>query len=485
MAQPHPAVVRALRAVEQAPSSAPAWMALGAAFLSVGQARSALEALERAVRLGPDNALAWSHLGLAKRRAGDHLGGRVALERAVVLAPQDAACWGNLSAARESCGDAPGAAEAALQAARLDPTEAGWWAARGNALRTAGDIPGALAAYDQAEQLAPTDIRVPWNRALALLAHHNFADGFVAYESRRLRPQHKKLPGPVWESGPPPADGVVVHHEQGFGDTLQWARFLPELARHTKRVVVAAPARLHGLLATVPGVHGLVTREHAQDGGALAALGCSAHVGLMSLGALLGEAGPTLAQHIPVFHPPPEAVARWRQELSDGRPLVALTWQGNPSYERDHLRSPPLRAFAPVLANSRVRFISLQKFHGVEQLHRGTGALKNVEDVGARVDLGDHAFVDSAAVMAAADLIITSDTSTAHLAGALGRPTWTVLSTPADWRWGHHPTRTPWYPGMRLFRQPRPGDWTSLFASVAEALETWIGERPSRTSESP
>ena len=475
----------ALREVEQAPGSAAAWSGLGTAFLVAGRPASATEALERAVRLDPRNTIAWSHLGLARRKAGDHVGGRVALERAVALSPQDAACWGNLSAALESCGDVEGAARAARHAATLEPGNPGWHAALGTALRSSGRPTDALAAYAQAAALAPSDVRIPWNRALTLLSAHNFEAGFAAYESRRDRPQHTALPTPLWTEGPPPADGVLVHHEQGFGDTLQWARFLPALARRTGRVVVAAPARLHGLLATISGVAATITREEARAPGVLDGLGCSRHVGLMSLGARLGVTGTTLAADLPVFAPRAADVAMWRTLLDDGRPIVALTWQGNPSYERDHLRSPPLAAFEPVLARKDLRFVSLQKFHGVEQLARGAASVRRVENIGARVDLGPHAFVDSAAVMAAADLVLTSDTSTAHLAGALGRPTWTVLSRPADWRWGHDPHQTPWYPTMRLFRQPEPGNWAAVFQAVADALDTWIRVGPNPPTEAP
>ena len=476
MSSPSRGVARALSAVEKAPSSGEAWSQLGTAFLLDGKAASAVEALTRAVALRPELPVAWAHLGLAKRRNGDHLGGLAALERAAALEPHSAAAWGNLSAALESCGHGAAAVSAAQRAVSLDPERAGWHATLGTALRSIGRLDAALDAFEGAAQRSPDDVRIPWNRALTLLSAHNFAEGFPAYEARLQRPQHRALPAPVWTAGPPPVDGVVVHHEQGFGDTLQWARFLPALHSCTGRVVVAAPPKLHALLSTVPGVAATVSREEAREDGALARLGCSAHVGMMSLGALLGETGDTLSVHLPTFHPDAANVDRWRTRLRDGRPLVALAWQGNPSYERDHLRSPPLKAFAPLLDHDGIRFVSLQKYEGVEQLRQGTGPLRRIEDLADTLDPGPDAFVDTAAVMMVADLVITSDTSTAHLAGALGRPTWVLLSTPCDWRWGHHPNRTPWYPSMRLFRQPRPGDWGGLFREVAGALDRGIGD---------
>ncbi len=469
--------------VEQRPHAAEAWFALGAAFLTESRPSSAVEALTRAVQLSPQRSEVWQHLGVALRRVGQHRQGRQALERAVALAPKDAQAWGNLSAALESCGDAQAAAQAALRAAELAPAVGGWWAARGNALRSAGDIEGALEAYAEAERRSPGDVRVAWNRALTLLSDHRFAAGFAAYEVRTQRPQHTPLPEPVWRSGDPPARGVVVHHEQGYGDTLQWARFLPRLAQRTDRVVVAAPRRLHALLRTIDGVAAVVERAQVHSSGGLADVDCEVHVGLMSLGALLGEDGSTLASAQPVLHPPPEAVAGWRSELDSGRPVVAVTWQGNPAYERDHLRSPPLAAFGPALEVEGVRWVSLQKFHGLDQLATGEEPISRVEDLGARIDLESDAFVDTAAVMMAVDLVITSDTATAHLAGALGRPTWLVLSRPADWRWGHLPKHTPWYPNVRLYRQPGPGDWRGVFTAVARDLRDWIQSGSIRTLE--
>lgn len=484
-----PALVKALRGVEAHPGRPEAWLQLGAAFLEAGNPTSAVEACEQATRLAPRASVAWQHLGLARRKARQHHQGRLDLECAVALAPHDPQAWGNYSAALESCGDARGAAEAALRACTLDPTNGGWWAARGNALRSAGNPDAALAAYDEADRRSPGDVRVAWNRALTLLSAHDFQRGLPAYEVRRQRPQHARLPAPVWDSGPPPSSGVLVHHEQGYGDTLQWARFLPRLAQHTAKVVVAAPKRLCALLRTVPGVHGVIDREEAQARGILERRGCGAHVGLMSLGARLGETGTSLTDGLPAFVPDSARVERFRTELAGPGPLVAITWQGNPAYERDHLRSPPLSAFSPVVQTPGVRFVSLQKFDGLDQLTSAGAPLDRIENLGARIDLGKDAFLDTAAVMSVADLIITSDTSTAHLAGALARPTWVVLSRPADWRWGNHPSGTPWYPSMRLFRQPTPGDWPSVFSEVAAALDTWIAEplasTPTESTESP
>ena len=372
-------------------------------------------------------------------------------------------------------GELEAAVACASRAVALAPQAASWHAVLGTALRSSGQLEAAIDAYNRAETLSPHDPRIAWNRALAYLAAHDFERGLPAYESRRQRAEHKALPMPVWTQGAPPEQGVLVHCEQGFGDTLQWARFLPRLSRQTRRVVVAAPGRLMAMLRSVQGVSAVVSKAAARTDTALAELGCAAHVGLMSLGALLGEDGSSLAEELPLWTP---SAAQRAAHASPGSRRIALCWQGNPAYERDHLRSPPLVHFEPIVARAAaagISVVSLQKVHGLDQLSKATGALADVPDLGAQLDTGPDAFVDTAAVMAAADLVITSDTATAHLAGSLPTQTWLLLSRPADWRWGHEPDATPWYPQMRVFRQPTGGDWPSLFQCVDRALSAWIG----------
>ena len=478
------ALAHALVQVERTPADPRAWRDLARCFLQSGRPAGSVEASKQALRLDSQSGPAWTTFGLALRRTHQHLAGRRALEKAVSFSPHDAACWGNLASAQEALGEVEAAINAARKAVEKAPDEAGWHAVLGTALRSAGRIPEALLAYTQAKRLSPDDPRIPWNRALALLSAHDFAAGFEAYECRRKRVEHRPLPTPEWTQGPAPSGGLLVHCEQGFGDTLQWARFVPRLSAQTRRVVVAAPRRLHAMLLRVGGVDAVITKEDARKPDALRCHDCAAHVGLMSLGALLGERGPTLADDLPLWSPSASEVAPYA--LRTGL-RIGIGWQGNPAYERDHLRSPPLSAFTRVVDNATARgvsVVSFQKVHGLGQLIDATGPLRKVLDLGAILDTGPEAFIDTAAVMSATDLVLTSDTATAHLAGSLPVETWLLLSRPADWRWGHLPESTPWYPRMRVFRQPTPGDWTGLFHNVDRALSSWIGDRQPESLES-
>ncbi len=464
--------LRVLGAVERQPGNPVAWRALGEVLLGRGQASAAVDAYRQAVSLDPTAAAGWMGVGVALRAARRHVEGCQALARAVELAPHDAAAWGNLSAAREACGDIDGALAAADEAIARAPHTGGWQMARATALRSLGNTEGALQALAVCEASMPGDPRIAWNRALTLLSAARFEEGFAAYEDRRLRPQHVPLPTPEWRTGPPPPEGVVVVCEQGFGDILQWARFLPRLARQTARVVVAAPLALHSLLGRVAGVTAVVDKKQLPSSPEV--VGCRAFVGLLSLGARLGASGADLAADLPLWAPTDAEAAPWRTRRGRGGLAVGIGWQGNPAYERDHLRSPPLSAFRTVAEVPGVRLVSLQKVHGLDQLRQATGALSQVDDWGSHLDEDGAAFVETAAAMASLDLVLTSDTATAHLAASLGRPTWLVLSHPADWRWGTHTSRTPWYPSLRMVRQAAPGDWASVFSRVAAGLAEWI-----------
>jgi ADP-heptose:LPS heptosyltransferase len=189
----------------------------------------------------------------------------------------------------------------------------------------------------------------------------------------------------------------------------------------------------------------------------------------MSLPQRFGTALETLPTNVPYVFAEPDLVEAWRQRLGTDGFKLGVCWQGNPAGAIDKGRSIPLREFRPLANLAGVRLISVQRTHGLDQLANLPEVMR-VETLGA-FDVGKDAFVDTAAIMESLDLIVTSDTSVAHLAGALGRPVWLATKHTPDWRWMLKRSDTPWYPTMRLFRQPVRGDWASVFADMADALE--------------
>jgi hypothetical protein len=383
------------------------------------------------------------------------------------------ALWGTLGGALWALGALEEAAQAHRHAGRLEPENIGHCANLATVLTAMGDTTAALQALDQALAQAPGEPRLRTNRAMALLGAGDFARGFPEHEHRLRRPGVRPLPGPAW-SGEPLRGTLLVVGEQGFGDAIQWGRFLPRLQGRAERVVVAVHPRLHWLFSALPGVDGVVDRRDVVAG--KLPEDTAGVVALMSLPAVLGEDGSTLAQELPLWQVPADQLTPWTQRLGAG-PTVALAWSGNPAYPMDHLRSAPLSALRPLGELPGLRLVAVQKQHGRGALGT-TRAPAGLVDLGPELDTGPDAFVDTMAVMAAAGLVLTTDTATAHLAGSIGCETWLLLSRPGDWRWPTAGQSCPWYPTMRIFRQHRAGDWGGVVAEVLAALWERIGTGP-------
>jgi hypothetical protein len=329
-----------------------------------------------------------------------------------------------------------------------------------------GDLDRGLACLDTALFLQPSFPMAHFNRSLVWLKQGRFKEGWNEYEWRwtcGLVPR-PEIPCPRWAGTRLDGRAILVHTEQGFGDTLLFLRLLPLLRQRVRRLVLACPKQLQPLLRPLPYVDewfpidepGLITFE--------------LYTPLLSLPGLLGIEEATIPQTVPYISPDPARVARWGEQLKGVPGLkVGLCWQGSPTLKTDSLRSIPLAQFAPLAAVPGVTLFSLQKGAGVEQIAALRGRVPVHELPGLDTD---GAFVDTAAVLQHLDLVITIDTAIAHVAGALARPVWMLLSTGSDWRWLTGRRDTPWYPTMRLFRQKVLGDWSTVFAEVVEELRS-------------
>jgi hypothetical protein len=291
-----------------------------------------------------------------------------------------------------------------------------------------------------------------------LLVGGNYADGFEDYEWRRrlagIADTHSALEAPTWTGDDPAGRTILVVAEQGFGDTLQFCRYVPHLATRGAKVVLVVQEALADLCRTLDGVESVVA-----SGGPLPAFDLTAP--LLSLPHLM-SLGPEPALYLAA---PVDRVERWRGTFN-GR--IGIAWQGNPEGAGDRGRSVSISRYLDLATVDGVGLVSLQKGFGHEQL----GDVPSAVDI---EDAGDHCtdFADTAAVMADLDLVITTDTAVAHLAGGLGGPTWGALKYDPDWRWHLGRDNSPWYPNLRMFRQPAAGDWDTVFADIRKALESW------------
>jgi hypothetical protein len=302
---------------------------------------------------------------------------------------------------------------------------------------------------------------------LSLLKLGDYARGWREHDSRLDIRAKKKIarafPQPRWQGEPLAGKTLLLHSEQGLGDTLQCLRFVPMAAALGGRVILQAQE------AILPLLHGLEGRFEAigpQD----TPPAFDYHCPLFSTPGVFGVEPETIPAAEGYLTPDPVLVSSWRDRLAGETFKVGLVWQGNPRADVERGRSIPLRLFASLAALPGVELISLQKEHGLDQLEMLPEHMA-VRDLGLAYEGGS--FADTAAIIANLDLVITCDTSVGHLAGALGRPTWIAVNAVSDWRWMTGREDSPWYSSVRLFRQPRRGDWEAVTARMAEVL----GER--------
>ena len=456
------AVAAYRQAAALAPEVAAVHANLGNVLAQLGRADEAIAALRRAVGLAPGFAEGHSNLGNALTEAGRLDDAVEAHRRAVSLAPAVAELHFNLADALARGGLDEEAIAAWRRALALKPDYADAHYNLGNALSVAGRLDEALAAYRQAAALAPDHAESRYNGALALLLKGDWRQGWEDYEYRWRRPgaAPRRFEAPQWDGAPPAGRTLLLlHAEQGLGDTIQFARFAASCGGP---VVLEVQPPLVALLQGLAGTERVVAA-----GAALPPF--DSHLPLMSVPRVLGL-GPDRVAAAPYLTADPERVSAWRRRLGDHGFKIGIVWQGNPDSPVEKGRSIPLACFAPLARVAGTRLISLQKNHGCEQLSSLPAGMA-VETLGDDFDAGPGAFLDTAAVMQGLDLVVTSDTAAAHLAGALGRPVWIVLKRVPDWRWLMDRDDSPWYPTARLFRQRVDGDWGEPFARIARAAE--------------
>ena len=315
----------------------------------------------------------------------------------------------------------------------------------------------------QAINKEPDNINLHINLAHTLLSGGKFKDGWKEFQWRHKQPGTQRLlntlPGKIWKGENLFGKSILVICEQGVGDCFQFARFLPLLSEKCRDPILSVPPKLFRIFDEgFKGCQVISMDDIRPD--------IDFHVLLMDLPHLLGISNPPAI--IPYFKVVKENAEKWAKRLPIKKLKVGLSWQGNPGYETDYLRSIPFSLFTPLIENSEAQFVSIQKENTAEEISTEPGLF----NLGPELDKVDS-FIDTAAVMMDLDLIITSDTATAHLAGALGRPVWLLLNSAPDWRWQLNRQGSPWYPTMRLFRQLSPGDWTTVIKEVITALKNF------------
>jgi tetratricopeptide (TPR) repeat protein len=460
------------QALRLRPDHAGAYSNLGQALREQGRLDEAVAAHQQALHLRPDYAGAHNNLGIARLEQGRLDEAAASFQQALRLRPDYADAHSNLGAVLKEQGRLDEALAAHRQALRLRPDHAAAHNNLGAALKEQARLDEAVVSFQQALRSKPNYAEAHLNLAMTWLLLGDFEQGWPEYEWRWKTREGAPLPRPFqqppWDGTPLAGRTILLHAEQGLGDTLQFSRFAPLVKERGGTVLVTCPPSLVRILGTCPGIDRLIPQDSPLPP-------FDVHAPLMSLPSILRTTLATVPVRVPYLFAAAERVDHWRRELGDPRAFkVGIAWQGKPTHRRDRQRSVPLAQFAPLARLAGVRLFSLQKGPGREQLPALAGPW-GLTDLGGRTS---DDWMETAAVVCSLDLVITVDTALAHLAGALGVPVWVALSFVPDWRWLVGRADSPWYPTMRLFRQTAPGNWDTVFADMARALVPRLAMTP-------
>ena len=442
------------------PASIDALGNAGDVLLALGRPAEALARFEKALGLAPGHPQALANRGVARAALGDHAAALADFDVAMRAGPNPMVAY-NRGLALANLGRSAEAVAAYDQALAMVPNHVATWSSRGSALQALNRHAEAIASFDRALALAPDYADAHFNKSLALLATGDYAQGLAEYEWRwkRSGAAPSRQSRPLWLGEPPLAGKtILLHAEQGLGDTIMFARHAGQLARAGARVVLEVHAELKDPMTRLAGPAAVIGRGEPRPAHDF-------HCPLGSLPLALKIRPDSVPSDIPYLAADPGRVARWGERLAaHGTPRVGIVWAGNVAHTDDRNRSLPLDKLAPLFAQDGARVVSLQRDLRAGDAER----LATTPVLHLGPELAD--FDDTAAVLAQCDLVISVDTSVAHLAGALGRPLWVLLPFSADWRWTAAGERSPWYPSARLLRQPRPGDWESVVTAVLKDL---------------
>jgi tetratricopeptide (TPR) repeat protein len=425
----------------------------------------------------PTNPNAWCYLGICLHDQRRYPEAVDAYRRALSYQPQFPIALNNLGNSLRYIQAYDEADRCFQQALELKPDYLNAYKNRGTLHVWRGDLERGQKYYQHALEINPHEAELHRNLGVIYLLQGRFPEGWREYRWRWQVGdlQRPAVPAPIWEGQDLAGKSILLTAEQGLGDTLNFVRLATPLVAHGARPTVYCQAPLLALLQQTTQFGRIYPNslpvEQSFD------FQCS----LLDLADISNLNSQTIPANVPYLAPAPNLLAYWRQRLPKPHRVVrvGIAWQGNPEHQADAFRSVPLAHFESLAGIPGVELISLQSGYGTEQIAQWQGE-RPLRIVDAQLDQSSGAFMDTAAIMQTLDVVITSDTAIAHLAGALGLPTWIALGYVPDWRWLLGRDDSPWYPTVTLFRQPSMGDWSSVFAKLTDSLSDFTARASNR-----
>lgn len=435
------------------------------ALLAHGEEDRARFFARRALVLSSADVGAFLVLGLVAQRRREWLAADTAFRRAVSVAPLTASAWHNFAVVASSQGESAATDRGVRRALAAEPAFIHSLLLSGNRSIEIGDVAAAARRFRRARATDANFPEAELNLGMISLLDGDYTAGWLGFAARwRCASHHGFKPTPgarIWDGRVDRSARLLIRAEpeQALGDTIQFARFVAAAAARVGELMIECAPTLRELIGKIPGIARLID---VGDAPPPAQWSC----GLMDLGGIFAPTLSSLPASSPYIEADPAVIAAWTMQLGSlPRPRIGVCWRGNPRFRMDRQRSPGIGALTPLFRRAAPHLVSLVHDRQADE----TPPVDIADPMSLVSDMAD-----TAALISALDLVITSDTSIAHLSGALGRPTWVLLHEVPDWRWLRGRNDSPWYPSARLFRQPSPGEWASVIAAVAAALDSLL-----------
>jgi len=454
------------QAIEIKPDFAEAYNNMGNALKVMGRNEEATTCFEKAITIRPDFFQAHYNLGISLQEVGKIEQAISHYQHAISNYPDYAEAHNNIGIALLEIGKHEDAITHYQKAISLNPDYAEANNNLGIALQEIGKHEDAITHYRKAISIKPSFAEAHFNLSCLYLLLGNFEKGWEEYEWRlklKSNIEHtRSFTQPQWDGRPLDGKTILIHAEQGLGDTIQFIRYIPMLAKAGGDIVVECDAKLSHLFSGYEDITRFIgTGDELPD--------FDIHASLLSLPNIFKTSLNSTPSDTNYIHINDNLVGSWKNKLSSLKKLkVGLCWQGSVDNRKDQSRSIPLKYFSDILNIIDISFVSLQKGYGQEQILDG-GLAETITDFSSEMDTHEK-FVDTCAIIENLNLVIGVDTATIHLAGAMGKPVWVLLPYSPDWRWMLNTNDTPWYPTMRLFRQQEPGNWETVMDEISVEL---------------